>query len=119
MRRLLLRLWREAPFLSAGLALSLVVAVFFAWRLVAGALFWSNPDHQDMPIAPWMTPRFVALSWDVPKDVVIEALHMVPDGQGPQPLRKMAEARGVPVEALIDDLEAAIAAHRAGLPAHD
>ena len=47
---------------------------------------------------------------------VIEALDMKPDGQGPQPLRKMAAARGVPVEVLITDLQDAIAEWRAAQP---
>ena len=106
------RLWREAPFLTAGLGLALLVAAVFAVRLVMGALFWADPKHQDMPIAPWMTPRFVAMSWDLPKDVVIEALGMKPDGKGPQPLEKMARERGVPVEVLISELEAAITVYR-------
>ncbi|WP_425073236.1 hypothetical protein [Sagittula sp. S175] len=110
------RLWREAPYLTAGLLLALVVAGFFGVRLVLGAVFWADPRHQDMPIAPWMTPRFVAMSWDVPKEVVIEALGMKQDGHGPEPLKKMAEERGVPVEALVAELEAAIAAYRADTP---
>ncbi|MBW4984671.1 hypothetical protein KZZ07_19195 [Mameliella sp. CS4] len=103
------RLWREAPFLTAGLVVALLVAAFFAFRLVSGMMFWADPRHQDMTIAPWMSPRFVAMSWDVPREVVIEALQMTPDGQGPRPLARMAEERGVPVQALIDDLETAIA----------
>ena len=111
------RLWREAPLLTAGLALALLVAGVFAVRLALGAVYWADPRHRDMPIAPWMTPRFVALSWDVPKEVVIDALGMKQDGHGPEPLHRMATERGVPVEVLIADLERAIAAHRAARPA--
>ena len=110
------RLWREAPFLTAGLALALLVAGFFAFRLIAGIFFWADPRHQDMPIAPWMSPRFVAMSWDVPREVVIEALQITPDGKGPIPLERMAAERGVPVQALIDELEEAIAAWREAHP---
>jgi hypothetical protein len=110
------RLWREAPFLTAGLTVALLVAAVFAFRLVSGMLYWEDPRHQDMPIAAWMSPRFVAMSWNVPREVVIEALQMVPDGEGPRPLERMAAERGVPVQVLIDDLEAAIAAWRVAHP---
>lgn len=81
-----------------------------------GMLYWADPAHQDQPIARWMTPRYVAMSWDVPKEVVIEALDMTPVGRGPEPLSQLAKARGVPVEVLIADLETAIAAWRAAHP---
>ncbi|MBP0482721.1 hypothetical protein [Sagittula salina] len=114
------RLWREAPYLTGGLALALLVATVFAVRLALGALFWADPEHRDMPIAPWMTPRFVAMSWHLPKDVVTDALGLNPgakrDGHGPEPLSRLAEERGVPVADLITDLEAAIVAYRASLP---
>ncbi|WP_370312944.1 hypothetical protein [Sagittula sp.] len=110
------RLWREAPYLTAGLALALLVALIFAARLAMGMAYWSDPGHQDQPIAPWMTPRFVAMSWDVPKEVVMETLDLSPDSSGPRRLSDLSEARGVPVEDLIAQLEAAIAAYRASAP---
>lgn len=115
-RKLWRKLWRAAPVLTAGLALALALAGFFAVRLALGAIFWSDPQNRDLPIAAWMTPRFVAMSWHVPKEVVIDALGMTPDGRGPQPLDRMAAERGVPVSDLIADLEQAIADWRAAHP---
>lgn len=106
------RLWREAPLLTTGLFLSLLVAAFFAIRLALGAIYWADPRHQDMAIEPWMTPRFVAMSWDLPPDVVREALGLTREGSGPEPLEKLAASRGVPVKDLIQALETAIADHR-------
>ncbi len=53
-----------------------------------------------------MTPRYVALSWDVPPEDIIGALSITRD--------ELAKERGIPVETLAADLEAAIAAFRAG-----
>ncbi len=110
------RLWRDAPYLTVGLGLSLLVAAVFAVRLMLGVLYWSDPRHQDMPIAPWMSPRFVALSWDVPPEVVREALDLTREEARPGPLKELASRRGVPVDVLIRDLEASITRHRAAEP---
>ncbi|MBV7394840.1 hypothetical protein [Mameliella sediminis] len=109
---LMRRMWRDAPWLTAGLGLSLLIVLVFAVRMAMGMIFWADPRHQDMPIEAWMTPRFVGMSWHLPPEVVREALELTRDGKGPEPLWKIAQTRGVPVEDLIDDLEQAIAAHR-------
>ena len=63
-----------------------------------------------------MTPRYIAHSWDIPRDVMIEELGFAPGNDGPQPLSAIAAERGEPVDVLISRIEAAIAAHRAEKP---
>jgi len=61
-----------------------------------------------------MTLRYVAHSWDVPPDVVGDALGLRHgDGLGRTRLADIAQARGVALSALLDELSAAIARHRA------
>lgn len=111
---LLKRLWREAPILTAAFAAALVLTLFFAGRLLLGTLYWTDPSHRDVPPAPWMTPRYVAHSWDLPPELVAETLALPRDGSGRRAtLQQLARERGVPVEVLIEDLKSAIAAHRA------
>lgn len=107
------RLWREAPVLTIAFACALAFVVFFAGRLVMGAIYWADPAHRDVPLEAWMTPRFVAMSWQVPPELVGETLGLARDGGGRRvTLGQLADDRGVPVSALIADLETAIAAHR-------
>jgi hypothetical protein len=109
------RAWRAAPFLTLAFAGALVLTIWFAGRFVAQAVYWSDPAHLDQPIAGWMTPGYVARSWDVPPEVVAPALSLPPPGQGdrrPPPLQALARERGVPLNDLIAALEAVIAAHR-------
>jgi hypothetical protein len=112
------RLWRTAPLLTAGLVVSLAVAFVFAGRLVLDAVYWRDPRHQDVTIAPWMTPRYVAHSWDVPPEVIRAALGIDPrqERRGPVSLRALAEAQEIPLPELIARLEVAIAAYRAAHP---
>ena len=113
------RSWSAAPIATGILVLALVAALFFGTRL---ALFWYfHPPmaEREQPVAAWMTPRYVARSWRVPREVILEALQLQqPPQGGPVSLAEIAEQRGVPVEQVIADLERAIATFRdsAGAP---
>lgn len=109
------RMWQHAPGLTVALAAALVLSLVFAFRLTFDAMHWNDTPEND-PLAGWMTPRYVAHSWDLPPETVAEALALDRDGSGGRvTLNDIAEARGVPVDTLIDALEAAIAA-RGGAP---
>lgn len=108
-----LRLWRSAPGLTLALLASLFLVLFFAIRLGMATLQWSDAERQDMPLAPWMTPRFVVHSWDVPPELVATVLELEQGGSGRRiTIEQLAKDRGVPPESLIAALQAAIAAHR-------
>lgn len=100
--------------LVAGLVLALVLAGAFALRTVSAALYWADPAHRDQTIEGWMPPRYVARSWDVPPDVVAEALGLVSGEAGRRNLEQIARDQGVPVEALIERLTLSIALWREG-----
>ncbi len=107
------RIWAAAPVATIILAVALGLSVFFGVRTTASWIYWNDPTHIDQPIEGWMTPRYVAMSWDVPRDVMMDALRIGKSGEGPPNLERLAEARGIPLETLIAEIEAAIAAHRA------
>lgn len=105
------RMWKAAPVAVVILTVSLMATGFFGVRIVDRML--RPPPPRDVVIEPWMTPRFVAHSWRIPRPVIVEALqYEAKDGRPPN-LRQIAEDRGMTVDALIADLETAIAAHRA------
>ncbi len=112
-----LRFWSVAPVATALLALALAATVLFGVR---SALFWvdrHNRIAREQPVAAWMTPGYVAHSWHLPREVVIEALALDPKTKPPrETLSDIARERGVPVETLIEALEAAIAAQREAHP---
>lgn len=111
------RLRQEAPVLTLALVAALALVGFFAVRLALGALYWGDPEHRDVPLAGWMSPRFVAMSWNVPPELVGQALELPRDGSGRRvTLQQLAEERGVPLGELIGALDAAIAAHREAHP---
>ena len=108
----LLSAWRKAPWLQSAFALALALTLFFGGRFVADAVYWADPRHQDQPIAGWMTPGYIAMSWDIPRDVMLELLPR-PEGQrGRNRLDEIAANRDVPLATLIDEIEAAIQSYR-------
>ena len=105
-------LWARHRWLLLATVAALALAVFFGVRAVLFGLYWSG--HRDETIAGWMTPRYVAMSWDVPPEVVGEALALAPDGSGRRiTLADLAAERGMSVEALGAEVAVAIAQYRA------
>lgn len=104
-------LWRHHRAALVALALALLLAVLFAVRLTVFAVYWSDPSHRDQGIEGWMTPGYVARSWDVDIEVVRAALPPGPAGR--DSLDRIAAARGIPLPELTARIADAIEAARA------
>lgn len=111
------RLWAASPIATALLAIALAAAGVFGVRMAVWSVYWSEPAHHEQALAGWMTPGYVAHSWKVPREVVLEALHApVPPPGGPMNIHELADYNNTTVEALIEETNAAIAAFRASHP---
>ncbi|GHE05674.1 hypothetical protein GCM10008024_37360 [Allgaiera indica] len=68
-----------------------------------------------------MTPRYIARSWHVPPQTVVQALGLAPGRGHPEPLDVLARKAGIPLTRAIAQVRAAIARERAakGDPARD
>jgi hypothetical protein len=105
---------RRHPKLFAAFVLALVLALFFAGRIVVRAVYWSQ--HREEAVAPWMTVGYVGRSWRLdPRAIDAEAGLPLPEGR-PLTLEQIAASRGVPVAQVIAEVEAAIATLRAASP---
>lgn len=115
MIRALSLLWRQNRLLVLAFALAAALTLVFAVRMTLDVALWNDPMRRDQPIEGWMTPRYVAMSWDVPPEVMARALDLPappPRAGRRRALRDIAADREMPLQALIDEVEAAIAAHR-------
>ncbi|MFW2543550.1 hypothetical protein ACN2XU_12965 [Primorskyibacter sp. 2E107] len=113
MRARLVHSYKKQPVLTLLFAVALLASVFFGGRLIVHSVFWANPAHRDQTIAGWMTPGYVAHSWQVPNEIVGDALGLTKDSFQPgQTLDELAKARGVPFQSLSVDLYNAITAFR-------
>jgi hypothetical protein len=108
-------LWHHHRPTLIGFALILVIALVFAVRLALFTIYWSDPAHRNQPIKGWMTPGYVARSYDVDPDVIRALLTPQPEvSTGTRPtLERIAEAEGIALPDLIAQIEAAINAVRA------
>ena len=98
---------------TAGFVIALVVIVFFAARFVAFSLYWADPAHRQQPVEPWMTPRYVAHAWDIPPEDVMAALGVTTGTEARPTLKEIARQRDVPVEVVLEEVRALIAAQGA------
>ena len=104
-------LWRRHPRLVAAFLVALSLALFFTGKIVWRTVWWSQ--HQQEQVMPWMTVGYVGRSWGVdPREIDALAGLPVPERGHPLTLAEIAEMRGVPVETLIAEVEAAIATLR-------
>ncbi len=101
-------LWEHNRPALLAFAVALVALGVFGVRTFASAVYWYDPAHQDQPLAPWMTPRYVAKSYDLPPSIMREALMLAPDGP-PRRIRldRLALEKGVTLEVLQARVEAA------------
>jgi hypothetical protein len=88
--------------------LALGLALMLGARAVVQWVYW--PMHREQTIRGWMTPGYVARSWNVPPEVVGAALELEPGSWRGLTLERLAAARGVPVAELEARLLAAIVA---------
>lgn len=104
---------KRRPGLAVAFAVAVLVTTLFALRLIVSIAIWSDPARIDQPVADWMTPRYVARSWDVPPAVLAEALDLPMSGTGRRTtLEEIALRDGREPAEIIADVESAIAAWR-------
>lgn len=109
MKRLTRQLWERNKVGLIAFLLALAVSLFFILRLGIFWIYWSDPAHREQPIEGWMTPGYVAYSHHVPKETVVRALGLTPDGHFHKTLDDIAEESGRSVAELKVLLDAVIA----------
>jgi hypothetical protein len=105
--------WRDHPWLVGSFAVALTVTVFFLVRIALFTVYWADPAHRDQAVQGWMTPGFIAHSWDIPRDAMQEVMGDLDRSGRRRTLAQLSEESGVPLSELISRIEAMIAAQRA------
>jgi hypothetical protein len=94
-------LWTQHRMAFAAFLTLLCVACYFAFNAIAAAVYWNDPRHQDQPLTAWMTPRYVAQSYNIPPKVIGYALFFDPtNAPRRRRLDDIAAANGVTLDAL-------------------
>lgn len=100
--RQLRRFARENLLVVGILAIALAAALWFGFRVVSDIIYFNDPAHEDVALKGWMTPRYIVLTYDVPRPVAFEILGLPENAEGGTPLRDVAEAKGITIEELTE-----------------
>ncbi|MDP4031489.1 MAG: hypothetical protein Q8P60_01315 [Pseudorhodobacter sp.] len=109
------RLWQKHPLLILAFGLAMVLTLVFSVRVAMFAPHWRGSDIAAQPIQGWMTPRLIMHAYDVPPEIVAQALAIPEHSNLRLPLSELAKTRGVTVDTLLVTLNAAIAAYHESL----
>ncbi|MGJ8624180.1 MAG: hypothetical protein ACSHW1_15595 [Yoonia sp.] len=112
MKQRITYLWHHNRLALLAFAVVICLAGVFGVRTVTQFLYWSDPAKQDQPLAGWMTPRYVGRSYDVPPELVQQALGLTTP-PGHVSLETLARDQGVTLETLQARIDAAVAQWRA------
>lgn len=107
-------LWRKHRFLFLAFVAALIVTLFFAGRLLLFTVYWADPDHRDQHLEGWMTPGYVAHSYDLSPEVVREVLELDAGGGKRRTLAEIAKASGMTLEEIQRRIDAVARADEGG-----
>lgn len=93
--------------------MALLAFVFFGFKFAAEYLYFHDPRHQDETLQDWMTPRYVALSYSLPRKVVEDLLDLPEDRKPRMRLDEVAGTMGISVDELDGIVRAGAAEFRA------
>lgn len=93
-----------------------VAALWFAGSILLQFLYFNDPRHQDEALKGWMTARYIVLSYDLPRPLVLEALDLSPEEGGRRPLRKVAQEMGITLDELTQIVRNVAQEHRQDRP---
>ena len=66
--------WKEHRVIGLVTLAALCTALYFAADFAGEALYFANPANQNRPVEPWMSIRYVELSWGLTKPVMFEII---------------------------------------------
>lgn len=96
----------------SGLVISTASFLFFTFTYLAESIYFNDPRHQNADLRPWMTPRYVSLSYDLPREVVLDVLQIDPEGDSPKRLDRIARQNGVTLTELTQQIQTKADAYR-------
>mgnify|MGYP001186438755 CR=1 FL=1 len=102
------KLIHDHPISSGLFALALLAMIVFAVRLGDDHRDFRGRDGQPPALADWMTPGMVIHTWHLKPEVLLDAIDLPRETPRRSTLRDIAEARGVPVETIMAEVQAVI-----------
>ncbi len=102
-------LWKRHKFMVIGFTLAMAVSIFLLVRLGFNVAYWSQ--HKNVEIEGWMPLGYIAHSYDVEVEVVLEAVGLDEIPRQRITLDEVARIKGVPVSELEQRLTVVLLEH--------
>lgn len=100
MGQTLKHLWENHKLLLLAFLLASAMTLMFAARLIMVTVYFSNPAHQNQPIEGWMTPRYLAFSYDLKADELEQVLGVDPTTVSRVHIRDLLKEQGITIQDL-------------------
>ena len=105
--------WKEQPIALSAFVIAMALLLFFGGRFVMGFLYFQDPAHRNQALEPWMTPKYVGMSWKLPPHVLDDAMGLQKFEGRRVKLDEVADRLGVTMAELEARVRAAKTAHEA------
>ena len=99
--------------------LTVITLCFILWfgsRFVLDFIYFHDPNNVDVELKGWMTPRFIVLTYDLPRPFVFDLLELGTGDDKGQRLGAVAKEMDVSLEELTQKVRDAAADYRAANP---
>ena len=104
-------LWQKHRLLLIGFSTATLVTLFFLTKFTLSLIYWSN--HQDAPIETWMPVGYIARSYEVDRDWLMQQTGLPADHYQPRlSVEDAATEAGISFEDMRGRLLVAIQEHR-------
>jgi hypothetical protein len=100
----------------AILVIACAAGLWFAADIVSDFVYFNDPRHQDEALKPWMTPRYVGMSYDLPRDVVHDIFGLSDNGPRGMTMRNIAAEQGLSLHDLTEKVRTTANAYRTEHP---
>ena len=107
MKSKIYRFIESNKWIVAGLLISLITLVSVSVTFLADAVYFNDPRHKNVELQAWMTPRYVTLSYELPRPIVLELLGIEEGKKSPRRLDRLAESLGITLEELTEKVRIA------------
>lgn len=108
-------LWQHNRLALIAFVVVVCLAGIFGVRSVSHYIYWADPAHQNQPLAGWMTPRYVGQSYNLPPEIVQQALGIMDDGPPRRrTLDRIAAEQGITLDEMQARVEEAVEDWRDG-----
>lgn len=103
---------RQNWMLLSVFLLATVVALWFLIGIALDFIYFNDPRHQDADLKPWMTPRYIVMSYDLPRPLVLEILGLPEIGGERRSLGRIAADQNMTLDELTELVRKSADAYR-------